>query len=857
MSISSGMICLTLCDLYLQPNEFDVENGVTWYHEKLLLPSGSQVTIVDEMNHGVTYVVGDRWGFARYEYFQTYSETNPFIFSESSNEGHLVPTPVKKVQFCDESSLSGLSEDEPSLESIMCPSIFSDNENFGPIESRRGDDIDELNDTLLQMNLAEKPSASSTPMPPIIHRPRDKAHTKKRQVMETTMPVAGDFTNDKNTNLIISAVEQLGRQLTHLVHQATVNINTNTNAAVCQYKDEIIKKIDSCYENSTVKRAEIIQIVQSSQNLIQNSQQNVLNAFKNISQSTQNLGANLAGMSANMTKLASTRTTNQKVQQPEAADATMADPGMISAPVGVNSCSYLPPSSNSANIQSELGFEEDRATQDALKFIRTHPEKVPKWSAYSGKMCMALFCCKVLYKFAKQQAVRKVYFLDRWLGYAFENIEERMHMHLTSVRQEFPRVGLFRTLQELARKMCPDDFVSLEKALGYRKPNETLVDFAIRLYTDIPICKDLAESDIPRTALEYIRLHEKDENVNIELRRELLNRNNAFSSAVISKQELLDIMEKVDRLRKIGATMSSVHAAKAFERDSDASRKSDKQEVLTAIHGLANQISDNKFSFGGKPMCKKCGKAHGEVSPQGRPRAYCKFCFSQMISNRNSYSNASKRPIFSQPRISAAVCAYPNCRIPAPKGTNGQALKYCYSCFLKVKKGNISDIKEFNQITLDEIDNSVVRTQAEILKPQSIYELSHGRNFDEKRYRMSVTVTNQNKKRPIKALFDTGCNTEVLSLKACRMLGIENLINKNSRSKARGVDDRDLGVIGEVEVTLNVGDIPYRSKFQVLDVISGYDMMIGTRFMLSNDLMHKIFEAAQQTLGKNNVTRGN
>ena len=89
------------------------------------------------------------------------------------------------------------------------------------------------------------------------------------------------------------------------------------------------------------------------------------------------------------------------------------------------------------------------------------------------------------------------------------------------------------------------------------------------------------------------------------------------------------------------------------------------------------------------------------------------------------------------------------------------------------------------------------------------------------------------------------------------MLGIENLINRNSRSKARGVDDRDLGVIGEVEATLNVGDIPYRSKFQVLDVISGYDMMIGTRFMLSNDLMHKIFEAAQQTLGKNNVTRGN
>ena len=176
---------------------------------------------------------------------------------------------------------------------------------------------------------------------------------------------------------------------------------------------------------------------------------------------------------------------------------------------------------------------------------------------------------------------------------------------------------------------------------------------------------------------------------------------------------------------------------------------------------------------------------------------------------------------------------------------------------MKTKKGSIGDIKEFNQIALEDIDNGVVRTQAELLNAQSIYELSQGRNFDEKRYRMSVKVTNQNKKRSIQALFDTGCNTEVLSLKACRALGIEHQINRNLRSKARGVDDRDLGVIGEVEVTLNVGDIPYKSKFQVLDVISGYDMMIGTRFMLSNDLMLRIFQAAQETLGKNNVSRGN
>ena len=80
MSVMSGNVCMTLSDLYLQPNEFDVKKGVTWYHEDLLLPSGSQVTIVDELNHGVVYMAGDRRGFAGYEYFKAYSETNPFIF---------------------------------------------------------------------------------------------------------------------------------------------------------------------------------------------------------------------------------------------------------------------------------------------------------------------------------------------------------------------------------------------------------------------------------------------------------------------------------------------------------------------------------------------------------------------------------------------------------------------------------------------------------------------------------------------------------------------------------------------------------------------------------------------------------
>ena len=129
--------------------------------------------------------------------------------------------------------------------------------------------------------------------------------------------------------------------------------------------------------------------------------------------------------------------------------------------------------------------------------------------------------------------------------------------------------------------------------------------------------------------------------------------------------------------------------------------------------------------------------------------------------------------------------------------------------------------------------------------------------FDRKRYRMTVKVTNMYKNNPIRGLFDTGCNTEALSLSACTKLGISHMINRNIRSTARGVDDRDLGVIGEVKTTLHIGNIPYTHSFQVLKDISGYDMMIGTRFMLSNDLMETIYGATQAALGKDNVTQGN
>ena len=213
--------------------------------------------------------------------------------------------------------------------------------------------------------------------------------------------------------------------------------------------------------------------------------------------------------------------------------------------------------------------------------------------------------------------------------------------------------------------------------------------------------------------------------------------------------------------------------------------------------------------------------------------------------------------MFAQPRVTPSVCEV--CKGPVQNGPKGFPWPKCQACHLKTtrKPGKVSDIKKFSEIQIHDIDNSIIRTQAELVGATSIYEFAEGRNYDHKRYRMSVKVTDMHKNRPIKALLDTGCNTEVLSLQACTKLGISHKINRNVRSSARGVDNRDLGVIGEVNTTLHVGDIPYTQTFQVLKNISGYDMMIGTRFMLSNDLMSTIYGAAQETLGKNNVSRGN
>ena len=97
-----------------------------------------------------------------------------------------------------------------------------------------------------------------------------------------------------------------------------------------------------------------------------------------------------------------------------------------------------------------------RVTEAALKFVRTHPDRVPKYTEYKSKMPLALFFCRIVYNFANSQGLQKGNFLDRWLFYTFpESAQEKLHLYLQKVRLLYPSAGLFTILRELARASDP------------------------------------------------------------------------------------------------------------------------------------------------------------------------------------------------------------------------------------------------------------------------------------------------------------------------------------------------------------------------------------------------------------------
>jgi len=128
--------------------------------------------------------------------------------------------------------------------------------------------------------------------------------------------------------------------------------------------------------------------------------------------------------------------------------------------------------------------------------------------------------------------------------------------------------------------------------------------------------------------------------------------------------------------------------------------------------------------------------------------------------------------------------------------------------------------------------------------------------YDPERYRMHVDVLSEDRQSILTGLIDTGATTEVLSFSACRKLGIDHKIQKGLDS-ASGVDGKPLNVIGHIKTTIFVGDIEYNATFQVIDQISGFDVMIGTRFLNRKNVMEKIHRVVSDAVGKEFITRGN
>ena len=159
------------------------------------------------------------------------------------------------------------------------------------------------------------------------------------------------------------------------------------------------------------------------------------------------------------------------------------------------------------------------------------------------------------------------------------------------------------------------------------------------------------------------------------------------------------------------------------------------------------------------------------------------------------------------------------------------------------------------RVILNQVDNDIVRNAALAVQVDEIFELKSGSNFDPDRYRLHAKVSHASNGGMIRGLIDTGANNEALSMQACYDLGLTHLIEASKDTVT--LADKSRVPVGRISTTLNIGNVPYKSTFLVLPEIDGYGMMVGTKFLQSNQLMGKVMKLMQDTLGAENVSRGN
>ena len=160
-----------------------------------------------------------------------------------------------------------------------------------------------------------------------------------------------------------------------------------------------------------------------------------------------------------------------------------------------------------------------------------------------------------------------------------------------------------------------------------------------------------------------------------------------------------------------------------------------------------------------------------------------------------------------------------------------------------------------NEISIHDMEEDHLRKTAEVLNVSQVFETAS--KYSQKDYRMHVTATDSAKRVQMKGLIDTGANSDVLSLNTCRKLGILHLIDRNRKKLTLGVNGQSIGAVGTVYTTLLVGDVPYTANFTVLQHISSFDIIFGTRFLSQSKLMDRIYNLVENGVGHRNISKGN
>ena len=318
--------------------------------------------------------------------------------------------------------------------------------------------------------------------------------------------------------------------------------------------------------------------------------------------------------------------------------------------------------------------------------------------------------------------------------------------------------------------------------------------------------------------------------------------------------------ERVDRLVKPSAT-DSIHAANS-EQYKYNEILSTNRDILDALQNIMHQPHNSASSQNDKTaICISCKKSHSNTRPSGKlwpkilkiiAKNLCLGCFDRTKLSRSiPFQND---PLYNKPLKSATPYCR-DCKTELDYHSRKHGFSKCKRCYSFSRQSKLNSVQiRSKRVDIDQISNDLHRSQAKAIGAEKIFELSSKLNYNPTRYRMIAKITNKIGYPTLEGLIDTGCNVEAMSLDACKKLH-HNI--KPSTSTAPSVEGRPIEVIGSIHTTLLIGKVSYESTFQVLRHIEDYDMMIGTRFLQSNDLMPKVVSLMRDALGFEHVKLGN